>query len=113
DGRLYMVGFLAADKPKPIFALGVSGQIKPLSDPIGLRAEGRLASLHRLEHRLALALEREGRRAEARRRLQGPRGLLRSAGLRRRDDRGRARPAAEPAALHRAEQVAAAATRVI
>ena len=35
DGRLYMVGFPAADKPKPIFALGVSGQIKPLSDPIG------------------------------------------------------------------------------
>ena len=35
DGRLYMVGFLAADKPKAIFALGVSGQIKPLSDPIG------------------------------------------------------------------------------
>ena len=35
DGRLYMVGFLAADKPKPIFALGVSGQIKQLSDPIG------------------------------------------------------------------------------
>jgi len=35
SGMLYMVGFLAADKPKPIFALGVSGQIKPLSDPIG------------------------------------------------------------------------------
>lgn len=35
DGMLYMVGFLAPDKPKPIFVLGVSGQIKPLTDPIG------------------------------------------------------------------------------
>jgi sugar lactone lactonase YvrE len=35
NGMLYMVGFLAADKPKPIFVLGVSGQIKQISDPIG------------------------------------------------------------------------------
>jgi hypothetical protein len=35
DGMLYMVGFLAADKPKSIYALGVSGQIKQLSEPIG------------------------------------------------------------------------------
>jgi hypothetical protein len=35
SGMLYMVGFLAADKPRAIFALGVSGQIKPVSDPIG------------------------------------------------------------------------------
>jgi hypothetical protein len=35
DGMLYMVGFLAADKPRPIYALGVSGQIKQLSEPIG------------------------------------------------------------------------------
>jgi hypothetical protein len=35
NGMLYMVGFLAADKPRAIFALGVSGQIKPISDPIG------------------------------------------------------------------------------
>jgi len=35
DGMLYMVGFLAADKPRSIYALGVSGQIKQLSDPIG------------------------------------------------------------------------------
>jgi sugar lactone lactonase YvrE len=35
SGMLYMVGFLAADKPKPIFVLGVSGQIKQLSEPIG------------------------------------------------------------------------------
>jgi hypothetical protein len=27
DGMLYMVGFLAADKPRAIYALGVSGQI--------------------------------------------------------------------------------------
>jgi len=35
DGMLLMVGFLAPDKPKGIFALGVSGQIKQVSDPIG------------------------------------------------------------------------------
>jgi hypothetical protein len=35
DGMLLMVGFLAPDKPKSIFALGVSGQVKTLSDPIG------------------------------------------------------------------------------
>jgi hypothetical protein len=34
-GMLYMVGFLGADKPKGIFALGVSGQIVKVSDPIG------------------------------------------------------------------------------
>ena len=36
DGMLLMVGFLAPDKPRGIFALGVSGQIKTLSEPIGL-----------------------------------------------------------------------------
>ena len=35
DGMLLMVGSLAPDKPRGIFALGVSGQIKKLSDPIG------------------------------------------------------------------------------
>jgi DNA-binding beta-propeller fold protein YncE len=35
DGMLLMVGFLSADKPRGIYALGVSGQIKQLSDPIG------------------------------------------------------------------------------
>jgi len=35
DGMLLMGGFLAADKPKAIYALGVSGQLKTLSDPIG------------------------------------------------------------------------------
>jgi hypothetical protein len=35
DGMILMVGFLAADKPRAIYALGVSGQIKQLSDPIG------------------------------------------------------------------------------
>jgi len=35
DGMLLMVGFLAPDKPRAIFALGVSGQIKDLSGPIG------------------------------------------------------------------------------
>ena len=34
-GMLYMVGFLAPDKPRGIFALGVSGQVKRISDPIG------------------------------------------------------------------------------
>jgi hypothetical protein len=43
DGMLYMVGFLAADKPRPIYLLGVSGQIKPLSEPIG-----RLDGIHEL-----------------------------------------------------------------
>ncbi len=35
DGMLLMVGFVAPDKPRGIFALGVSGQIKDLSGPIG------------------------------------------------------------------------------
>lgn len=35
DGMLLMVGFLAPDKPRAIFALGVGGQIKDLSGPIG------------------------------------------------------------------------------
>ena len=35
DGMLLMVGFLAPDKPRAIFALGVSGQVKTLSEPIG------------------------------------------------------------------------------
>lgn len=35
DGMLLMVGFQAADKPQRIYALGVSGQIKNLSGPIG------------------------------------------------------------------------------
>jgi hypothetical protein len=35
DGMLLIVGFQAPDKPRGIFALGVSGQIKDLSGPIG------------------------------------------------------------------------------
>jgi hypothetical protein len=35
DGMLLMVGFVAPDKPKGIYALGVSGQIKQLTNPIG------------------------------------------------------------------------------
>jgi hypothetical protein len=35
DGRLLMVGSMAPDKPRAIYALGVSGQIKMISDPIG------------------------------------------------------------------------------
>ena len=35
DGMLLMVGSLAPDKPRGIFALGVSGQIKKITDPIG------------------------------------------------------------------------------
>lgn len=35
DGMLLMVGFVAPDKPRAIYALGVSGQIKKLSAPLG------------------------------------------------------------------------------
>jgi hypothetical protein len=35
DGMLLMVGFIAPDKPRGIYALGVSGQIKKLSEPLG------------------------------------------------------------------------------
>ena len=35
DGRLLMVGIATPDKPMGIYALGVSGQIKKLSEPIG------------------------------------------------------------------------------
>jgi hypothetical protein len=34
-GMLYIGGFLAADKPKGLYVLGVSGQVKPVTDPIG------------------------------------------------------------------------------
>jgi hypothetical protein len=34
-GILYMGGFLAADKPKALYVLGVSGQIKAISEPVG------------------------------------------------------------------------------
>ena len=35
DGMLLMVGSIAPDKPRGIFALGVSGQVKEMSAPIG------------------------------------------------------------------------------
>lgn len=35
DGMILMAGSIAPDKPRGLFALGVSGQIKKLSDPIG------------------------------------------------------------------------------
>jgi len=35
DGMLLLVGFVAPDKPRAIYAYGISGQIRPLSDPIG------------------------------------------------------------------------------
>lgn len=35
DGMLLMVGFVAPQQPRAIYALGVSGQLKRLSDPIG------------------------------------------------------------------------------
>jgi hypothetical protein len=35
DGQIYLVGFAGADKPRPIYVYGVSGQIKPVTDPIG------------------------------------------------------------------------------
>lgn len=35
DGMLLMVGFVAPDKPRGVYLLGVSGQVKPISAPIG------------------------------------------------------------------------------
>lgn len=35
DGMLYMVGFLAPDQPRAVYKYGVSGQIRPVTDPIG------------------------------------------------------------------------------
>jgi hypothetical protein len=35
DGQLLMVGFVAPDKPRGIYLLGVSGQVKEISKPIG------------------------------------------------------------------------------
>jgi hypothetical protein len=34
-GMLYFGGFLAPDKPKALYALAVSGQIKAISEPLG------------------------------------------------------------------------------
>jgi len=52
DGMLLMVGFLAPDKPRGIYALGVSGQIKTLSEPIG-----RLDGLYELKDGSLLATD--------------------------------------------------------
>jgi hypothetical protein len=52
DGMLLMVGFLAADKPRAIFALGVSGQVKALSEPIG-----RLDGIYELQDGSLLATD--------------------------------------------------------
>jgi hypothetical protein len=35
DGMLYIGGFLAPDKPKALYVLGVSGQVRAISDPLG------------------------------------------------------------------------------
>lgn len=35
DGQVYVVGFLAPDKPKGIYTLGVSGQVRAMSAPLG------------------------------------------------------------------------------
>ena len=35
DGRVLLVGFVAPDKPRAVYAYGVSGQIRPVTDPIG------------------------------------------------------------------------------
>ena len=35
DGRVLVAGFLAPDKPRAVYAYGVSGQIRPITDPIG------------------------------------------------------------------------------
>lgn len=35
DGMLLMVGFVAPDKPRGVYLLGVSGQVKSISAPIG------------------------------------------------------------------------------
>jgi hypothetical protein len=52
DGMLLMVGFLAPDKPRSIYALGVSGQIKDLSGPIG-----RLDGIYRMSDGTLLATD--------------------------------------------------------
>jgi hypothetical protein len=36
DGQLLMAGFFPPDNPKGLYLLGVSGQVKPLSEPIGM-----------------------------------------------------------------------------
>jgi len=36
DGQLLMAGFFPPDNPKGLYVLGVSGQVKALSDPIGM-----------------------------------------------------------------------------
>jgi hypothetical protein len=36
DGQLLMAGFFPPDNPKGLYVMGVSGQVKALSDPIGM-----------------------------------------------------------------------------
>ena len=52
DGMLLMVGFLAPDKPRAIYALGVSGQVKALSEPIG-----RLDGVYQMQDGTVLATD--------------------------------------------------------
>jgi len=52
DGMLLIVGFLATDKPRGIYALGVSGQLKTLSEPLG-----RLDGLYELKDGSLLATD--------------------------------------------------------
>jgi hypothetical protein len=35
NGMLYMAGFVAPDQPRPVYQYGVSGQIRPVTEPIG------------------------------------------------------------------------------
>ena len=107
-GMLLMGGFVAPDKPRALYALGVSGQIRPLSEPIG-----RIDGLYEMKDGSILFTDwntgslfhwsEKDRQEGPRPGLQRPGRLLRRARRRRVDDGGRAGSAAEPAALHPAE----------
>ena len=97
NSSLYMVGFEGKDKPQGIYRLPL-GKDEPVlvSDKFGMldglyRMQRRRHPGDRLEHRLAVPMEQEDGRAQARRRLQGPGRLLRHP-ERQRPAGGRARP---------------------
>ena len=52
DGQVYLAGSVAPDRPKSIHVLGVSGQVRQLSQPLG-----RLDGIHRLNDGALLVTE--------------------------------------------------------
>ena len=104
DGMLLIGGFLAPDKPKGLYALGVSGQVKQLADPLGRidglyeMADGSLLFTDWNTGSLSHWSEKGGIKPLATG-FKGPADFTVVPGDKRKHDGRGAGPAAEPAAL--------------